>query len=89
MTTVTTGKLLLMTLTQRVSGKGNEYMQGILGGLNVIAFKGEPTEWGQTWNVYLQERAPKPVQSHGHGQQHPSPRSQAAADLFNRPLDRG
>jgi hypothetical protein len=86
MTVVTTGKLLLMTLTQRVSSKGNEYMQGILGGLNVVAFRGEPSEWGETWNVYLQERAPKPVQ--GHGQQRPSARSQAAADLFNRPLDR-
>jgi hypothetical protein len=87
MTIATHGKLKLMQLTERVSSKGTRYFTGLLGGLNVIAFSAGENEWGEVWDVFLQERAPKPVQ--GHGQQRPSPRSQAAADLFNRPLDRG
>jgi|tagenome__1003787_1003787.scaffolds.fasta_scaffold19676724_2 hypothetical protein len=90
MTIATHGKLKLMTLTQRTSSKGNVYMMGILNGLSVIAFPGEPNEWGDTWDIYIQERPQKPQGgAQGHGQQRPSPRSQAAADLFNRPLDRG
>jgi hypothetical protein len=84
--TTTTTKIKLLTLTQRVSGKGTIYLQGVLGGLSVVGFKGKETEWGETWDLFISERQQKPQQ--GHGQQHPSPRSQAAADLFNRPLDR-
>lgn len=83
-------KLKIMTLTERTSGRGNIYLQGILNGLSVIAFRGEPNQWGETWDVYLAERSQKAVQASGQqsGERHPSKRSQAAADLFQRPLDR-
>jgi hypothetical protein len=60
-----------------------------LNGLSVIAFPGEPNEWGEVWDIYLQERQPQPQKaSQDNGQRRPSRRSQAAADLFQRPLDR-
>src|SRR4051794_28390657 len=69
----THGKLLLMTLTQRTSSKGNPYMVGILNGLSVIGFRGEDNEWGETWNVYLQERQPQPqMTAQDSGQRRPS-----------------
>jgi hypothetical protein len=88
MTQHTYGKLKLMTLTQRTSPKGNQYMLGILNGLSVIVFPGEDNEWGKTWDVYLQKRQPSQKPTQGHDQRRPSGRSQAAADLFQRPLDR-
>jgi hypothetical protein len=49
------GKVLLTTLWQRTSTRGNEYLSGFLGKAKVIAFRGEPTADGTpTWNVYLQ-----------------------------------
>jgi hypothetical protein len=89
MTITTTGKLKLLTLTQRTSAKGTPYLQGILNGLAVVAFRGETTEWGPTWDIYVQERQQKPVQQPQHlGKQRPSKRDQDAVDLFQRPLDR-
>ena len=82
-------KLKLLTLTQRTSSKGTEYLMGILNGLSVIAFRGEPNEWGQTWDVYIQERQQPQMGAKDTGEQRPGRRSQAAADLFQRPLDRG
>lgn len=87
MTIATHGsKLKLMTLTERTSSKGTRYFTGILGGLSVIGFHTGQNEWGETWDVFLQERQQKAQQ--GHGQQRPSRTEQAAADLFQRPLDR-
>jgi hypothetical protein len=80
------GKLKIMTLTERRSAKGNTYLQGVLNGLSVIAFRGETTEWGPTWDVYVSERQQKPTQ--GNGKPRPSQRAQDAVDLFQRPLDR-
>jgi hypothetical protein len=84
------GKLKLMTLTQRRSAKGTEYLTGVLGNVSVVAFKGKATEWGETWDLFLSERQQKPPQASGQqsGERHPSRRSQAAVDLFQRPLDR-
>lgn len=79
-------KTKLMTLTCRRSAKGVEYLYGFLGETEVIAFKGDPNAWGDTWNLFIQERAPKAPQ--GHGTPRHSQRDQAAADLFQRPLDR-
>jgi hypothetical protein len=87
MTTHTYGKLKLLTLTERTSGRGTVYLQGILNGLSVVAFRGEETQWGPTWDVFVSERQQKPPQSCG--QQRPSQRDQQAVDLFQRPLDRG
>lgn len=81
MTVHTHGKLLLMTLTERTSSRGTQYLQGILNGLSVVAFQGEPNQWGPTWNVFISERQ-QPQQ------QPPRKPSAAALDLFQRPLDR-
>lgn len=86
----THGKLKLMTLTQRTSGRGTTYLMGILNGLSVVAFPGEDNEWGPTWEVFIQERQQKPQQrgTEPFGAQRPSRRDQQAMDLFQRPLDR-
>jgi hypothetical protein len=84
--TTTTTKIKLLTLTHRRSAKGTEYLQGILGGLSVVGFKGKETEWGETWDIFVSERQQKPQQSHG--QQRPSRVDQDAVDLFQRPLSR-
>ena len=50
-------KVLLATLTEAVSGRGNTYLRGWLGASNLVAFAGEPDEQGRpTWNLYLVER---------------------------------
>ena len=47
-------KVLITTLWQRTSERGNEYLSGFLGKARIIAFRGEPTPQGvPTWNVYL------------------------------------
>ena len=59
MTVVTHGKLKLMQLTERTSAKGTRYLTGILGRLSVIGFHTDQNEWGETWDVFLQERQQK------------------------------
>jgi hypothetical protein len=87
--TVATTKLKLLTLTQRRSAKGTEYLQGILGGLSVVGFKGKTTEWGETWDLFISERPQKsPAPTQHSGQQRPSRVDQDAVDLFQRPLQR-
>ena len=89
MTVHTHGKLLLMTLTERTSARGTVYLQGILNGLAVVAFQGEPNQWGPTWNVFVQDRQQRPQAHAQHsGQQRPSRVDQDAVDLFQRPLQR-
>ena len=47
-------KILLATLWQRTSERGNEYLSGFLGKARIVAFRGEPTPEGvPTWNLYL------------------------------------
>ncbi len=47
-------KVLLCSLWQRTSERGNEYLSGFLGKARIIAFRGEPTAEGvPTWNVFL------------------------------------
>ena len=53
----------------------------ILNGLSVVAFRGEETQWGPTWDVFVSERQQTSQQT----QRKPS---QAALDLFQKPLDR-
>ena len=58
-------KVLLCTLWQRTSARGNEYLSGFVGKARIIAFRGEPTADGTlTWNVYLQ---PSKEQSEAEG----------------------
>jgi hypothetical protein len=48
-------KVLVATLWQRTSDRGNEYLSGFLGKARLIGFRGEPTADGTpTWNIYLQ-----------------------------------
>jgi hypothetical protein len=48
-------KVLIATLWQRTSGKGNEYLSGFLGKARIIGFRGDPTAGGTpTWNLYVQ-----------------------------------
>jgi hypothetical protein len=91
----THGKLKIMTLTVKRSAKGTEYLSGYLNNLSVIAFKGEPTEWGETWDVFVQERQPKGQQAgkfqrqdQRSDQRRDLDMERAAVDMFNRPLDR-
>jgi hypothetical protein len=48
-------KVLLCTLWERTSARGNRYLSGYLGKAKLVGFKGEPTPDGiETWNVFLQ-----------------------------------
>ena len=48
-------KVLIATLWQRTSERGNDYLSGFLGKARIIAFCGAATADGTpTWNVYLQ-----------------------------------
>jgi len=49
-------KILLCSLWQRTSERGNEYLTGFLGKARIIGFRGEPVaDDTLTWNIYLQE----------------------------------
>jgi hypothetical protein len=52
-------KVPLMTLTVRTSKNGNQYLSGFLGQASVVEFKGKTTYYGETWNIFLQERPAK------------------------------
>src|SRR5215472_13384463 len=48
-------KILLCSLWQRTSERGNEYLSGFLGKARVIGFRSEPTADGTpTWDLYVQ-----------------------------------
>jgi hypothetical protein len=47
-------KILLCSLWQRTSERGNSYLSGFLGKARLIGFRGEPTADGTpTWDLYL------------------------------------
>jgi hypothetical protein len=52
--------VLLMTLSQRTSGKGNTYLSGWLGKARLVGFRGEDDERGNpVWQIYAAEPAPR------------------------------
>ena len=54
-------RVLLATLTECTSAKGNAYLRGWLGASNVVGFQGEPDEEGRpTWQLFLAERQQRP-----------------------------
>lgn len=54
------GRVLLMTLSERTSAKGNAYLSGFLGKARVVAFRGESDRHGNpTWDVYVSEPEPR------------------------------
>ena len=64
-------RVLLLTLSERTSGRGNRYLSGWLGKASVVAFPGEPDKFGnETWNVYVSE----PEQRAGQQQSKPEAR---------------
>ena len=53
-------KVLLATLTECTSGRGNVYLRGWAGASNLVAFRGEDDDQGRpTWHLYLVERQPR------------------------------
>ena len=60
-------RVLLMTLSQRTSGKGNTYLAGYLGKAKLVGFLDqEPDKFGNpVWNVYAAEPAPRAEQAAG------------------------
>jgi hypothetical protein len=47
-------KVLIATLWERTSAKGNSYLSGFLGRARVVAFRSKSTPAGTpTWNVYV------------------------------------
>ena len=56
-------RVLLLTLSERTSGKGNRYLSGWLGKASVVAFAGEPDKHGNpTWDLFVSTPEPKPEQ---------------------------
>jgi hypothetical protein len=57
-------RVLLLTLSERISGRGNRYMSGWLGKASVVAFQAEePDKWGNAvWDVYVSTPEPRPEQ---------------------------
>src|SRR5215217_2378976 len=53
-------RVLLLTLSQRVSAKGNLYWSGWLGRASVVGFPGEPDRFGNaTVDLFVSEPQPK------------------------------
>src|SRR6476646_1733680 len=53
-------RVLLLTLSERTSGKGNRYLSGWLGKASVVAFAGEPDKHGNpTWDLFVSEPQPR------------------------------
>jgi hypothetical protein len=53
-------RVLLATLTERTSARGNAYLSGWAGASNLVAFRGEDDDQGRpTWQLFLVERQPK------------------------------
>jgi hypothetical protein len=58
--------VLLMTLSQRTSGKGNTYLSGWLGKARLVGFRGEDDERGNpVWQIYAAAPAPGEDQAAG------------------------
>ena len=55
-------KVLLTTLTERTSAKGNLYLTGWLTKARVVGFRGDDDDQGHpVWNIYLSEPEPRPA----------------------------
>ncbi len=52
--------MLLVTLSQRTSAKGNSYLSGYLGKTSVVGFPGEPDKFGnETWDLFVSPAPPR------------------------------
>jgi hypothetical protein len=96
MSSISDGKVLVCSLWERTSAKGNTYLSGFLGKARIIGFRGEPTADGTlTWNIYLQpgkeqeeastSRVPR---STAGSRRQPRSQEQAAGEpFFDDPVD--
>ncbi len=70
-------RVLLLTPSQRVSGKGNTYLSGWLGRASVVGFAGEPDRFGDpTFDLHVATPVPR---------DEPEPASPAAGREQNGP----
>ena len=54
------GRVLLATLSERTSARGNAYRSGWLGKASVVGFRGEPDKHGNpTWDLFVAEPEPR------------------------------
>ena len=80
-------KVLIATLWQRTSERGNEYLSGFLGKARIIGFRGEPTGDGiPTWDIYLQPGAEQEAKAGSGPKQTQRPPAGTGAPL---PAERG
>jgi hypothetical protein len=53
-------RVLLLTLSERTSAKGNAYLSGWLGKASVVAFRGEDDKHGNpTWDLFVSTPEPR------------------------------
>src|SRR3954447_17306122 len=73
-------RVLLLTLSERTSAKGNAYLSGWLGKASVVAFRGEPDKHGNpTWDLFVSTPEPRAEQQQSKpeaGQERPQARSE-------------
>ena len=73
--------MLLVTLSQRTSAKGNSYLSGWLGKTNVVGFPGEPDKFGnETWDLFVTPAQPRPGTGQEPPRQRPVPAQRGAWD---------
>ena len=71
-------RVLLLTLSERTSGKGNRYLSGWLGKASVVAFAGEPDKHGNpTWDLFVSEPQPRAEAGQERPQARPERRPQS------------
>lgn len=92
MRTMASSRVLLTTLSVRISAKGRQYLAGWLGKASVVAFAGEPDKWGnETWDVFLAQPEPRdgpPVRERSpSGDDAHAGRTSAPAEARARPGD--
>src|SRR3954454_700760 len=75
-------RVLLLTLSERTSAKGNAYLSGWLGKASVVAFRGEDDKHGNpTWDLFVSTPEPKPEQR----QQAGRPEAEQEREVRSRP----
>ena len=71
-------RVLLLTLSERTSGRGNRYLSGWLGKASVVAFRGEDDKHGNpTWDLFVSTPEPKPEAGQERPQARPERRPQS------------
>ena len=73
-------RVLLLTLSERTSGKGNAYLSGWLGRASVVAFRGEDDKHGNpTWDLFVSTPEPRAEDRKGERRAFGDPADRTAA----------